>query len=143
MSASDLAAFIEQYHQTLGEFLRGNAGPTMDLFSHRDDVTLANPFGPPVQGWEQVAQTIERAATVFRDGEVTGFDRIATCTTPELAYIVEVERAQARVGGAVDTSPIVLRVTLIFRPEEGTWKVVHRHADPITSPRSADSVTHQ
>jgi hypothetical protein len=27
---------------------------------------------------------------------------------------------------------------MIFWPEEGTWKVVHRHADPITTPQPAD-----
>ena len=29
---------------------------------------------------------------------------------------------------------------MIFRPEDGTWKVVHRHADPITTPQPAESV---
>jgi len=33
-----------------------------------------------------------------------------------------------------------LRVTSILRPEDGVWKIVHRHADPITTSRSADSV---
>jgi hypothetical protein len=32
------------------------------------------------------------------------------------------------------------RVTMIFQPEEGTWKIVHRHADPITSAQPAESV---
>jgi ketosteroid isomerase-like protein len=31
-------------------------------------------------------------------------------------------------------------VTSIFRREDGTWKLVHRHADPITAPQSAESV---
>jgi ketosteroid isomerase-like protein len=53
---------------------------------------------------------------------------------------VWIERQQAKVGGGEEVVPIVLRVTLIFRPEEGTWKVVHRHADPITTPRPAESV---
>jgi hypothetical protein len=29
---------------------------------------------------------------------------------------------------------------MIFRPEDGTWKVVHRHADPITTLQPAESV---
>jgi ketosteroid isomerase-like protein len=34
----------------------------------------------------------------------------------------------------------VLRVTMIYRPEDGTWKVVHRHADPISTPRPAETL---
>jgi ketosteroid isomerase-like protein len=53
---------------------------------------------------------------------------------------VWIERAKAKVGGREDIAPSALRVTMIFRPEEGTWKVVHRHADPITTPQPAESV---
>jgi hypothetical protein len=35
---------------------------------------------------------------------------------------------------------LALRVTSLFRFERGVWKLVHRHADPITTPRSAASV---
>jgi ketosteroid isomerase-like protein len=51
-----------------------------------------------------------------------------------------VERSKAKVGGRDDVTPIALRVTMILRPEEGVWKVVHRHADPITTPQSAESL---
>jgi len=143
MTASDFDHFIEQYHHALDDIWKGNPEGYYRLYSRRDDVTLANPFGPPVRGWEQVAQTLARAATIFREGEVTGFERIATCITSEFAYIVEIERGRTKVGGADDKTPIALRVTSIFRLEEGTWKIVHRHADPITAPRSAQTVIQQ
>ena len=113
------------------------------MYSHQEEVTNANPFGPPVRGWEQVAQTVERAASNYRDGEIVGFENVAKHVTPELAYIVEVERFKAKVGGREDITPFALRVTSIFRPEEGTWKCVHRHADPITTPQAAESVIQQ
>jgi hypothetical protein len=50
------------------------------------------------------------------------------------------ERMQSKVEGRDDLSTIAARDTTIFRPEEGTWKVVHRHADPIITARSAESV---
>jgi len=35
---------------------------------------------------------------------------------------------------------VTLRTTSIFRTEDGVWRIVHRHADSITSDRPAESV---
>jgi ketosteroid isomerase-like protein len=136
----DLDEVIEQSHLTLGEIVKGNPEPLKMVYSHREDVSLANPFGPPVRGWEQAAATIERAASNYKDGEIVGFENVAKYVTPELAYIVEVERYKAKVGGGEKLAPISLRVTSIFRREDGVWKIVHRHADPITTAQPAESV---
>ena len=141
--ADDLDQVIEQYHLALDEIMRGNAEGYKRVYSRREDVTLANPFGPPARGWEEVAKTLERAASHYRDGESTGFENVAKYITAELAYTVEMERMQAKVEGRDDVTPIAARVTSIFRPEEGTWKVVHRHADPITTARPPESVIQQ
>ena len=90
--------------------------------------------------WERVAEVTEHAASLRRDGEATGFEIVAKYVTPELAYVVQVERLKAKVGGREDITPYSLRATMIFRPEDGVWKVVHRHADPITTPQPAESV---
>ena len=71
---------------------------------------------------------MERAASRVSEGEVTSFDVVEKYATPELAYVVWVERSKAKVVGK-DIAPFDLRVTMILRPEEGNWKVVHRHAD--------------
>jgi len=136
----DLNAVVEQSHLALGEFVKGNPEPLKALYSHKEDVSLANPFGPAKRGWPRVAETMEHAASLYGDGEVIGFESVAMCTTPELAYIVEVERYKARMRGRETVSPVALRVTSIFRPEDGTWKIVHRHADPITVVQPAESV---
>lgn len=140
VTVDDLDRVIERFDLAQGEFLKGNPEPMTGLFSHREDVTLNNPLSPPAHGWEQVAGTMQRAASQFRDGEVGDYETIEKRVTPELAYVVRVERAEAKVGGREDSAPIVLRVTMIFRPEDGEWKVVHRHADPITTARPAESV---
>jgi ketosteroid isomerase-like protein len=139
-AVDDLDEVIEQFDLAQGEIVKGNAEPAKKLFSHREDVTLNNPLSPPAHGWEQVAEATERAASNFRDGEIVGFEIIEKHVTPELAYVVRVERARAKVGGREDIAPITLRVTMIFRPEEGTWKIVHRHADPITTAQPAESI---
>jgi ketosteroid isomerase-like protein len=139
-AVDDVDQLIEQFHLASGEFLKGNPKPTQELFSHREDVTLANPFGPPVRGWEQVAKVSEHAASQVRDGEFVSAEIIEKNVTPELAYVVEIEQAKAKIGRSEDITPFALRVTMIFRPEEGSWKIVHRHADPITTAQPAESV---
>src|SRR5215207_411620 len=83
---------------------------------------------------------MERAASQYGYGEIVGFENVAKHVTPELAGIVEVERYQAKVGGREDITPVAVRVTSVFGPEEGTWKVVHRHGDPITTAQPPRSV---
>jgi ketosteroid isomerase-like protein len=142
MATSDLAEVIEVNHQAVDAFMRGDSGPLHALYAHSDDVTLANPFGPPVRGWRQVGEMMARAAANYRDGEATGFERLGEYASPEVAYIVEIERFRAKVGGE-EVVPFALRVTTIFRREEDGWKIVHRHADPITSRRPPQSVLSQ
>jgi ketosteroid isomerase-like protein len=139
-AADDLDDVLEQYHLALDEIMKGSPQGYKKVYSHRDDVTLANPFGPPVRGWDEVAQTLERAASHYRDGEATGFENVAKYVSDELAYTVEMERCKAKVEGRDDVTPIAVRVTTIFRPEDGEWKMVHRHADPITTAQPAESV---
>jgi ketosteroid isomerase-like protein len=132
---------IEQYYRAQREFLRGDSEPVKNLFSHREDVTLANPYGPPVRGFDEVAKSIEHAASLRRDGTFLGWQIVAKYVSAELAYVVQIEWAEAKIGAREDITPYAVRATMIFRPEEeGEWKVVHRHADPITTPQPAESV---
>jgi ketosteroid isomerase-like protein len=140
MLDSDLTKLIEQDHLAVDAFVKGDPEPLKNLYSRRDDVIIANPFGPPAKGWEKAAATMERAATHYRDGEATGFERISEYATADLAYIIEIERVRSKVGGGDKLVPIALRTTTIFRREEGAWKIVLRHADPITSARPPTSV---
>jgi ketosteroid isomerase-like protein len=131
---------VDRCHAALGEIARGNAEPWADLFSRQGDVSLGNPFGPFVLGFDDVMSAARQAAERYRDGELIGFDHIATYETEDLACVVEVERFRARVGDSSDMAAVSLRVTSLYRDEGGEWKLVHRHADPITTPRLPESV---
>jgi ketosteroid isomerase-like protein len=135
-----LEQFVAQYHDALDEFFRGNPEPAKMLYSHRDDASLANPFGPVAIGWPRVAEAMERAASNYAEGHAIGFETLATYVTSDLAYLVEIERFEAKVGGKEQIASGALRVTSVLRPETGGWRIVHRHADPITTARPAESV---
>ena len=131
---------LDEYHRAGVEITNGNPEIYKSLYSRRDDATLANPFGPPARGWTQVSATLDRAAENYRDGEAVGFENFSTVVTPELAYTVEIESYRARVGGADEVASVAVRVTTVFRREDRVWKVLHRHADPITASRPPESV---
>src|SRR5918995_4229909 len=144
MSAiEDVEDLIEKYKLATAEFLRGDAEPYKALFSHREDVTLANPFFPVVRGWDEVSVTLERTASRLREGEFLDSEIVSKYVTDELAYVVQLAHERAKVGGSDEVTPIDLRNTMILRPEGGEWKIVHLHGDPITTPRPAESVIRQ
>jgi ketosteroid isomerase-like protein len=137
---SPLEVLVDRYHEALDVFLAGDPDPLASLYSQADDVTLANPFGPPVRGWQSVEERMRRAAAHYRDGRATGFERVSDFAGAEVAYMVEIERYESKVGGAEELTPLAVRVTTIFRREGNDWRVVHRHADPTTSERPAEHV---
>lgn len=137
---ADAEGVIEQMHVAMGAFIVGNARPAVDLFARGEDVTLGNPFGPFARGWERAAEAATQAATHYRDGEVVGFERVATYASDDLACFVEVERYRAKMGGRDEMSSITLRVSTVVRREGDGWRIASRHADPITAARPPESV---
>jgi ketosteroid isomerase-like protein len=131
---------VEAYRHALDSFVKGDPKPCTDFFSRRDDVTLANPLGPPRIGPADVEAAIVEAAATLRDGFVRGCEEVSRYSTADLGYVVQIERTEARLPGSEDIASFALRVTMIFRREGDTWKVAHRHADPITTARSVSTV---
>lgn len=126
-----LEQLIEREREAWRAFVKGDPEPSKGLFFHGDDVVLANPWGPPARGWDRVEATLDAAAERFRDGELSSFEGLVRYVTDKLAVIFEIERGRAKVGGSEDFSSFALRVTTTYRLEDGEWKIVLRHADPI------------
>ena len=129
---------VEHYHAALGEFVKGNAGPALQMFSQREDVVLCNPFHPFARGPREVAEIAERAASLFADGEHE-YERVSSFATDQIGYEVGIERFRATIDGKEGSG--ALRVTTIFRLEDDDgWRIAHRHADAITTPQATDSI---
>ncbi|HPU16976.1 MAG TPA: nuclear transport factor 2 family protein, partial [Polymorphobacter sp.] len=98
------------------------------------------PFGPYAKGKAAVAKTLAGAAAKYRDGAVVAVDRVAIYADNRLAVIVEVEHDRAKVGSRTELADFSARVTSAYELIDGKWRLVHRHADPITTPLPAESV---
>lgn len=134
-----LDEFVAQCEQAWQVFVTGDPGPAKLLFSRRDDVTLANPWGPAVTGWADVSATLEAAAARFRNGRLSAFDILSRFVSDELACFHEIERGEAMFGGRTEPEAFALRVTSVYRREDERWTIVLRHADPIPGRRPVDA----
>ncbi|HEY2175855.1 MAG TPA: nuclear transport factor 2 family protein [Mycobacteriales bacterium] len=132
MTEDDFDHAVASYRQALGAFVTGDPSLVAGLFSRKEDVTLANPLGPPRRGWVDVEKAITEAAAHFTGGSLQ-CEEISRYSTPELGYVVQIERSELQLAGHEGMSPSTLRVTMIFRREGDVWRVAHRHADPITT----------
>ena len=135
MTTPTLEDAIAQNHAALDSMLKGDHTGYVALLSDHDDVTWGNPFGPFASGRHNVEAALASAATRMQGGRATEFDHIATYMAENLAVVVQVEHADRGAEGADARPPAALRVTSVYRLEGDAWRLVHRHADPITTPR--------
>jgi len=140
MSSNDFDEVMAQSQAALDQIAKGNPDGYKALFSAGEDITLGNPFGGFGRGRAAVYEQMERAASHYRDGRTTRFETVSRFVGPDVAYTVEIERFEAKVGGEPERSEIALRVTCIYRREGEEWKLVHRHADPRVARQAAESV---
>jgi ketosteroid isomerase-like protein len=131
--ADGLSAFLEQYHEAARRFARADPEGVKALYSHADDVVLANPFGPAVVGWDAVGPGLEFASARLQDGDVSRFEVLARYESPDMVVVHTLEDWRARIPGRPDIEPFQLRATSVLRRENGVWRIVLRHADPIAT----------
>lgn len=136
----DLEAVIAQSHEALRQILNGDPSGYAALFADREDITLGNPFGPFGQGRAEVLKTLNNAATKYTDGTVIAVDRIAVYGDDKFICLVEIEHDRAKLGTSTEFAEFAARVTSLYEKIDGRWKLVHRHADPITTYRPAESM---
>ncbi|MDQ3610545.1 MAG: nuclear transport factor 2 family protein [Actinomycetota bacterium] len=107
----------------------GVAGPRLALWSHDEPSTL---FGARVSksGWEEVSGTFRWLASLFAGCSAYEVELVAAGASGDLAHTVAYEHTTAYVEGR-SPEAYTLRVTHVYRREDGTWRVVHRHGDRV------------
>jgi ketosteroid isomerase-like protein len=140
--ADDFYQTLEQVRTANQHFLAGDSAPYKACWSHTDDVTIFGGWGAYEKGWQQVGPRLDWAAARFLEGQRT-IELLSMALSGDLAYTVWIERGETRVVGSDELRPSGLRVTHIFRREEGAWKVIHRHADAIMEKIEATAVSRQ
>ena len=104
----------------------GDVEPRLALWSRADPVTI---FGAKQSGsgWADLEPLFRKVASWFSDSAEYEFEVIAAGASGDLAYTVGYEHNRVKVDGQPRT--YTLRVTHVYRREDGQWRIVHRHAD--------------
>jgi ketosteroid isomerase-like protein len=136
--SSEVQEFLEQVvpRQRAAEdaIHAGDPEPRKALWSHEDPVTVLGAFGVAASGWEECRDVFDWLGTVFTGSESFDLEIIAAGVSGDLAYTVGYEHSIAsREGGPM--RPNRLRVTHVYRRENGEWKIVHRHRDGLEAGR--------
>jgi ketosteroid isomerase-like protein len=130
----EIAQVIERYHSACDAFATGDPAPLKALYARDEDVLLANPFGGAARGWHAVSEALDFASSNFRNGKRVRFEEVSRYSSADLVTLFEQEHWETKVAGRSELTPWDLRVTTTFRSDRGEWKIVSRHADPLTTP---------
>jgi ketosteroid isomerase-like protein len=121
--ASTLARQVEAE-----EALRnGDPEPRLAMWSTQDPVTVLGGVRS-AKGWDEVSGLFRWLGSEFSDCTSYRFELVAAGVSGDLVYTVGYEHTSASWGGT-PLDPYTLRVTHVYRREDGEWKIVHRHAD--------------
>jgi len=109
----------------------GDVEPRVAMWSREDPVTLMGAFGMTNSGWEEVSATFDSIAARFSNCTRYDFQLVAAGASGDLAYTVGYELSEFSIDGG-PPQPGRLRVTHVYRREDGEWKIVHRHGDALS-----------
>jgi ketosteroid isomerase-like protein len=127
-----LDTFVPRQEAADHELHKGDPEPRMNLWTREDPVTVLGAFGVAASGWKEIRETFEWVASQFSRCESFRLEIIAAGVSGDLAYTVGYEHSMvSRDGGPAQ--PNRLRVTHVYRRENGEWKIVHRHGDGLQS----------
>jgi ketosteroid isomerase-like protein len=65
---------------------------------------------------------------------------LSSGVSDDLAYTIAIERSDSLIVDQRERAPMALRVTHLFRKENGEWKLLHRHADPLIGKTAPEAV---
>lgn len=124
-------SFMKQRLAASTAFVFGDALPLQKISASEDPASLFGPKGTIISGVDAVNEANQKTADSFTTGGQNRFEIVHMATDSNLAYWTGIQRSAVMVKESGKLTPMDLRVTELFRLENGTWKLFHRHADRL------------
>lgn len=128
----DFERFMKVRLEASTDFVEGKFEPLEKISVEKSPATIFPPIGICVQNVEQVNNFNKKGAANFLQGAKNEFEVMHQDADEHLAYWAGIQRCTAKMKGQENDVIFNLRVTEIFRKENGEWKLMHRHADKLT-----------
>jgi ketosteroid isomerase-like protein len=125
--------FMKQREEVAQAYVNGDPRPLAEISTNSNPATFFGPSGDYEQGAKKVLAINEHAAAQFQKGSNSRFEIFHMAMSGELAYWVGIQHAEVRMKDKAAPVSMRLRVSEVFRLEDGAWKLVHRHADALAS----------
>jgi len=130
--AKEFDAFLAKLDAAQEQFHKGDPTALEELWSHKEDVTLAGGTGGPIEkGWQNVKKRLDAVTQHYSGGKQTN-ERVDVSVNGDFASVVQYEHILFKVPGQETESKRDYRITMVFRYEAGGWRLVHRQADTQT-----------
>src|SRR5436190_8429649 len=104
----------------------GDPGPRLALWSAREPVSVLGAWRSAL-GQEEMRELFHALAGTFSECKSHIYDIVSAEVSGDMAFTAGYERTQASING--EPRQYVLRVTQVYRREDGEWRVAHRHGD--------------
>jgi hypothetical protein len=118
------------------QWINGNSQSAALHMAHTPTFTIFGPFGgPSPPGWSEEIARVQAATARQFQGGTTDIELVQSYASDDLIVLVTIERDRVRFAGQDGFRRWDLRVTQVCQRAGETWKVVHRHADPLLARR--------
>ena len=107
----------------------GDVAPRRALWSRKEPVSVLGAWRN-AHGQEELDELFTALAAGFSDCTSYRFELLAYDVVGDMAYTAGLEHMSASVDG--EPRSYTLRATQVYRREDGTWKVAHRHGDTVS-----------
>jgi ketosteroid isomerase-like protein len=119
-------------------FMNGDFSGYDKLYTKAADLSVFGPFGGAAAVGAQTLRSVGPAiAKQFKSG-TSVIEPVCSYRSGDLFVSVHIERQSVVFVGREAPQDWTLRVTQVYRREDGAWRVVHRHVDPMTERRTLE-----